>query len=201
MNIEQSQEFFDHAFGRHRAMAILRGIDEQQTMVLSQRAWDAGLALVEVPLQSPQSERALVAAVAGATRTADFVGAGTIVSVDLVERAHNTGAIFTVAPGFDLEVLTRSLELGMPHLPGIATPTEVQKAMKAGLHWLKAFPADALGAAWFSAMKGPFPHARFVATGGVSAINARKFLSAGAAAVSFGSSFAAISLHDLGAVS
>jgi len=202
VNIEESQEFFDRAFRLHRAMAIFRGADEEAVAVLSRRAWTAGLVLVEVPLQSPQSERALRTAVAEATRYSAWagVGAGTITSVELVEKAGAAGAAFTVAPGFDPEVLTRSLELGMPHLPGVATPTEVQSAMKIGARWLKAFPADALGEAWFSGMRAPFPTVRFLATGGVTGENALRFLDAGAAAVSFGSSFAALTGPELDAV-
>lgn len=200
MNIEESQQFFDRAFRLHRAMAILRGADEEAAVVLSRLAWDAGLAMVEVPLQSPQSERALRTAVAEATRRSNWAGAGTIISVELVEKAGAAGAAFTVSPGFDPAVLARSLELGMPHLPGVATPTEVQSAMKIGARWLKAFPADALGEAWFSDMRGPFPNVRFLATGGVTAKNALRFLSAGAAAVSFGSSFAALTRPELDAV-
>lgn len=200
MNIEDSQKFFDRAFRVHRAMAILRGVDDQAGAALSRRAWDTGLALVEVPLQSRQSERALRTVVAEATRHDNWAGAGTIISLELVEKANSAGASFTVAPGFDSVVLGRSLELGMPHLPGVATPTEIQTAMALGARWLKAFPADALGEAWFSDMRGPFPDVRFVATGGVTTKNALRFLDAGAAAVSFGSSFAALTRHELDAV-
>ena len=66
MNIEESQGYFDRGFGKRRAMAILRGTDEETTVSLSRRAWDAGLAMVEVPLQSAESERALRAATAEA---------------------------------------------------------------------------------------------------------------------------------------
>ncbi|MGH8791242.1 MAG: bifunctional 4-hydroxy-2-oxoglutarate aldolase/2-dehydro-3-deoxy-phosphogluconate aldolase, partial [Stackebrandtia sp.] len=93
---------------------------------------------------------------------------------------------YTVAPGFDAEVLSASLAAGMPHLPGVATATEVQRAAAAGCVWLKAFPATALGTAWFRAMRGPFPHVKFVATGGVDAGTARDFLDAGAKVAAMG---------------
>jgi len=201
MNIEESQVYFDNGFGRRRAMAILRGSDETTTVSLSRRAWDAGLAMVEVPLQSAQSERSLRAAVAEAESRGEIAGAGTIVSIELVERAKEAGAAFTVAPGFDPLVFARSLELGMPHLPGVSTPTEVQAAIRMGARWLKAFPANALGLAWFSGMTGPFPDIRLVATGGITAENATQFLEAGAKAVSLGSSFALFTPEELAAIS
>jgi 2-dehydro-3-deoxyphosphogluconate aldolase/(4S)-4-hydroxy-2-oxoglutarate aldolase len=200
MNIEQSQAYFERGFRDRRVMVILRGADAETTAALSRRAWDAGLAMVEVPLQSVQSELALRAAVKEARNRGEIVGAGTITSVELAEQAADAGAAFTVAPGFDPAVLARSLELGMPHLPGVATPTEVQTAMNRGVRWLKAFPADALGLSWIAGMMGPFPDARFVATGGVTAQNAVSFLDAGASAVSLGSSFAGLSPAEVDAI-
>ncbi|MCE4026233.1 bifunctional 4-hydroxy-2-oxoglutarate aldolase/2-dehydro-3-deoxy-phosphogluconate aldolase [Microbacterium sp. Au-Mic1] len=178
-------------------MAILRGQSPEETVRLASAAWDAGLELVEIPLQNAQSADALAAGAAEAARRGRFVGAGTITSTVLVEQAAALGARFTVAPGFDPEVAARSLDLGMPHLPGVATGSEVQAALTRGCIWLKAFPAEALGASWISAMRGPFPEARFVATGGINARNARQFLSAGAGAVSFGAAFAELTDDDL----
>lgn len=78
----------------------------------------------------------------------------------------------------------------MPPLPGVATASEVQAAMKDGLTWLKAFPAALLGPAWFTAMAGPFPGANFVATGGMDASNAGEFLDKGVQVVAVGSALA-----------
>ncbi|MFH8252281.1 2-dehydro-3-deoxyphosphogluconate aldolase, partial [Microbacterium sp. B2969] len=72
-------------------------------------------------------------------------------------------------------------------LPGVATPTEVQLALSLGLTWLKAFPATWLGTSWFRHIRGPFPQATFVATGGIDASNAAEFLDAGVRVVAVGS--------------
>lgn len=189
--------FFRDAFLQRRAMAILRGLSPSETLRLARAAWSAEMVLVEVPLQHEQSFDALVAVVADAKLRGHVAGAGTVTSIALVERAAELGAAFTVAPGFDPEVAARSLEFGMPHLPGVATGSEVQKALSLGYTWLKAFPASSLGSAWITSMHGPFPDAQFVATGGISAENARGFLTAGAAGVSFGAGFASLSADDL----
>ena len=76
------------------------------------------------------------------------------------------------------------------HLPGVATPSEIQQALRHGATWLKAFPATVLGTGWFAAMRGPFPEVNLVATGGVSAHNAADYLAAGARAVAVGSALA-----------
>lgn len=189
--------FFREGFARRRAMAILRGLPPTETLELARTAWAADIALVEVPLQNDQAAQALAAVVAAAALRGHVAGAGTVTSVELVERAASLGAAFTVAPGFDPDVATRSLELGMPHLPGVATGTEVQRALALGCTWLKAFPASSLGSEWITSMRGPFPQAHFVATGGITAGNANEFLAAGASGVSFGSGFARLSAEEL----
>lgn len=197
---EDSNRYFAQGFRERRAMVILRGFDADRTVELARRAWSSGIALVEVPLQDERSAQALTAAVAAAREEGRQVGAGTIVSVELAERAAHLGASFTVAPGCDLRVAARSVELGMPHLPGVGSATEVQAAMRAGLRWLKAFPATSLGVTWIEAMQGPFPTARFVATGGIDADNARDFLDRGTAGVSFGNSFADVTAAAIAAL-
>jgi len=195
-----SNGYFALGFRERRAMVILRGFDADRTVELARRAWDNGIALVEVPLQDERSAQALTAAVAAAREDGRQVGAGTIVSVELAEHAARLGASFTVAPGCDLRVAERSVELGMAHLPGVGSATEVQAAMAAGMRWVKAFPATSLGAAWIEAMRGPFPAARFVATGGIGAGNAREFLERGTAGVSFGNSFADVTPAEIAAL-
>jgi 2-dehydro-3-deoxyphosphogluconate aldolase / (4S)-4-hydroxy-2-oxoglutarate aldolase len=132
---------------------------------------------------------ALEAAIGWGRRAGQVVGAGTVTSVALVNAVAAAGAAFTVAPGFHPEVVEASRAAQLPHLPGVATATEVQSAGAAGCRWQKAFPASVLGVPWIRAMRGPFPDVRFVATGGIDTANAPEFLAAGAA-VSLGSAFA-----------
>lgn len=180
----------DLIFGASPVMAILRGFGPERTVELAQRAWDLGLVCVEVPVQDDRDAEALRAtAEAGAARGMT-VGAGTIITPEQVDRVAALGAGFTVSPGFDPEVVRASLAAGLPALPGVATATDVQLAVRFGLTWLKAFPASVLTPAWFTAMRGPFPQVRFCATGGIDATNAQTFLDAGARLVAVGSALA-----------
>ena len=111
-----------------------------------------------------------------------------MVTVEQVEVAARAGAAFTVAPGLDQAVLAASVAAGLPHLPGVGTATEVHQALRAGATHLKAFPAASLGPGWIRDLRGPFPEASFVATGGIGAANAGEFLDAGAVAVGVGGS-------------
>jgi 2-dehydro-3-deoxyphosphogluconate aldolase/(4S)-4-hydroxy-2-oxoglutarate aldolase len=178
---------FDSLFEGQRVMAILRGLPPDETVAVAETAWDGGVELVEVPIGQPGQERALAAAVEAGAKRGLAVGAGTVVSAAHVDRAREAGAAYTVAPGLDVSVLEASEAAGMPHLPGVATASELQAAVMHGCRWVKVFPAAALGPAWFKAMGGPFPDARFVATGGVAVDEVDEYLEAGASVIGIGS--------------
>lgn len=178
---------FEELFGGTPLMAILRGMGAERSLAVSTTAWDLGIDVVELPIQTPGDLEALRVVAAAGKERGKIVGAGTVVSVENVAQAASAGASFTVSPGLDLDVVRASHDAGLLSIPGVATASEVQLAMKAGLTWLKAFPASVLGAQWLTAMRGPFPQARFVATGGMSAGNAGEYLRAGARVVAVGS--------------
>jgi 2-dehydro-3-deoxyphosphogluconate aldolase/(4S)-4-hydroxy-2-oxoglutarate aldolase len=185
MNQGGNQEFTT-LFAQQPLMAILRGFGVERSLALAKHAWSLGIKVVEVPVQSAEDLEALrVVARAGAERGLS-VGAGTVLDPDAVEVVAAAGARFTVSPGLDERVVAASVERGVPPLPGVATASEVQRALAIGLTWLKAFPASVLGPGWFAAMAGPFPAARFVATGGMTASTARTYLKAGARVIAVG---------------
>ena len=178
---------FRDIFGDVPLMAILRGMGVERTLAVATTAWDLGITAVEVPVQTPDDIEALRVLADAAAARGLVVGAGTVISPEHVRQAREAGAAFTVSPGFDVEVVRASHDAGMPALPGVATASDVQAAVKEGLTWVKAFPASLLGTGWFRAMRGPFPDVTFVATGGMDAANARSFLDAGVRVVAVGS--------------
>ncbi|KRE25904.1 bifunctional 4-hydroxy-2-oxoglutarate aldolase/2-dehydro-3-deoxy-phosphogluconate aldolase [Agromyces sp. Soil535] len=186
MNVVTNTEFDELLAGRP-LMAIFRGLGVERSLELARRAWELGIDVVELPIQTDADVEALAAVAEAGRAEGRVVGAGTVVSMRHVELAASAGAWFTVSPGFDPEVVRASAAAGLPPLPGVATASEVQAAMALGLTWLKAFPASLLGPGWFRAMSGPFPGARFVATGGMDAANAGTFLAAGVRTVAVGS--------------
>ena len=141
---------------------------------------------IEAPCDVAAVGETMATAQAGRNR-GHPVGAGTMLAPGQAEQARAAGAAFTVAPGFSPDVLAASTAAGLPHLPGAATATEVQRALPAGCHWLKAFPVSVLGPAWFREMRGPFPDVSFVATGGITGAMAGELLTAGVSAVGVGS--------------
>jgi 2-dehydro-3-deoxyphosphogluconate aldolase / (4S)-4-hydroxy-2-oxoglutarate aldolase len=187
MTADMSADWFEEAFAGAPLMAILRGMGVERSVALSTTAWDLGIDSVEVPLQTEEDERALREVVALARERGKSVGAGTIVAPEQVPAAVSAGAAYLVSPGFDPRVVAAARAAGIPILPGVATPSEVQVALSHGLTWLKAFPATWLGTGWFRHLRGPFPQVRFVATGGLDAANVEEYLAAGVRVAAVGS--------------
>lgn len=184
---DEQETWFDTAFAGAPLMAILRGMGMERSAQLSETAWDLGIDSVEVPLQTDEDERALREVVALAEARGKSVGAGTILTPAQVTLAADAGAAYLVSPGLDPVVVRAAQAAGIPILPGVATPSEVQLAVSLGLTWLKAFPATWLGSGWFRHIRGPFPQVRFVATGGLDASNVEEFLDAGVRVAAVGS--------------
>lgn len=124
-----------------------------------------GARSAEVTFRNPAAEDVLrtMAAHGGLS-----VGAGTVLTPEQAERAVAAGAKFVVSPGFDADVVHRCHELDVPVVPGVATATELQAALKSGVQTVKLFPAEHLGGvAILAALAAPFPGVRFVPTGGI----------------------------------
>lgn len=182
-----SNEFFDNMFSHTPIMAILRGLGTARTLEVAKSAWDIGMTSLEVPIQTPEDLKTLEALALAARERGFVVGAGTVLNVGHVAQAKECGAAFTVSPGTNLGVIQACADAGLAHLPGVATPSDIQVAAGQGLQWVKAFPASVLGIAWLKAMGGPFPGIKFVSTGGMDAHNARTYLDAGARVIAVGS--------------
>lgn len=135
---------------------------------------EGGIRCAEVVFRTPA---ALGAITAMATVSGFTVGAGTVISPADIAAAADAGATFIVSPGFDLEVVDATRNAGLASLPGVATATEVQRAVRAGLDAVKFFPADRLGGlGTIKALAAPFPRLLFVPSGGVTAESALEYL-------------------------
>ncbi|MDN3312015.1 bifunctional 4-hydroxy-2-oxoglutarate aldolase/2-dehydro-3-deoxy-phosphogluconate aldolase [Microbacterium oryzae] len=189
-------EWFAAGFAASPYMAILRGLGADTTLELAAQAWSAGVELVEVPVQRPEDLEALSALLERGRAEGHPVGAGTVRTPEQLDAVASAGADFVVTPGFSPAIIRAAAERGIPALPGVATASEVDAGLQLGLTWLKAFPASVLGSAWITQMHGPFPEARFVATGGMSLSNAPDFLEAGARGVAIGSAVRDLASHS-----
>ena len=133
-----------------------------------------GLPVAEVTFRTAAAEDSIRAM---AARGDMLVGAGTVLSVEQVDRAVAAGASYIVSPGLSRTVVERCREHGVLALPGAVTATEVQAALELGLSAVKFFPAGTSGgAAAIKALAAPFAGLGFVPTGGIGAHNLHEYL-------------------------
>jgi len=106
-----------------------------------------------------------------------LTGAGTVLTIDQVKSAVDSGARFVVSPGFNPRVVDYCVDRGIPVFPGVNNPSGVEAALERGLDVLKFFPAEASGGvAMINAMSAPYGKVRFMATGGINASNLLTYL-------------------------
>jgi 2-dehydro-3-deoxyphosphogluconate aldolase/(4S)-4-hydroxy-2-oxoglutarate aldolase len=161
------------AAGRILPVVVLE--DASGAEPLATALLEGGLRAIEVTFRTD----AAAAAIAGITKYTEemLVGAGTVLTAEQADRAVEAGARFVVTPGFGPAVVRRCQELGVPVFPGVATATEIQMALDAGLSTVKFFPAEQLGGvAMVKALAAPFRSVRFIPTGGVNPGNIASYL-------------------------
>jgi 2-dehydro-3-deoxyphosphogluconate aldolase/(4S)-4-hydroxy-2-oxoglutarate aldolase len=132
------------------------------------RALDAGgIGCIEIAFRTPAAADALLRA---RTVQGFLLGAGTVLTVEQARAAAEAGADFAVAPGLSEEIVAACRDLGLPFFPGVATPSEIDRARRLGLTTVKVFPAAELGGpAFLRAVSAAFPDIGFLPTGGVDA--------------------------------
>jgi Entner-Doudoroff aldolase len=189
-------DFFRNHLHAAPVVAILRGMDPRRTVDTARACWDLGVRLVEVPLQGVESRRAFDAAAAHSDAQTRLLGAGTVRSPEDVSAAQEAGARFLVSPGVLPDTVSAATAAGLPILPGVFTPTEVEAARRLGCTVQKLFPAGLLGPAAVSALRGPYPEIGLVAVGGVTPQETETYLRAGATGVGLGSALAGPSALD-----
>lgn len=109
-----------------------------------------------------------------------LVGAGTVLSIEQVDRAVNAGAKFIVSPGLNPKVVGYCVEKGIPVVPGCANPSDIEAALEFGLEVVKFFPAEAAGGiAMIKAMSAPYGGIKFMPTGGINSGNICNYLGFG----------------------
>jgi 2-dehydro-3-deoxyphosphogluconate aldolase/(4S)-4-hydroxy-2-oxoglutarate aldolase len=125
-----------------------------------------GLPIAEITFRTDAAADAIEAL---AKRGDLLVGAGTVLTVEQVDRAIDAGAAFLVAPGTNPRVVEHAYLHRMPMLPGVATPTDIELAMSLGLDTVKFFPAETMGGVGaLKALAGPYRNVRFLPTGGIT---------------------------------
>jgi 2-dehydro-3-deoxyphosphogalactonate aldolase len=178
---------FDRAFRRCPLIAILRGVTPSEAVSIGEAIVDAGFALIEVPLNSPDPLES-IARLARALADRAVIGAGTVLRPADVAAVRTAGGTMIVSPNTNLDVIAATARAGLVSLPGFATPSEAFAALDAGATALKLFPAEASSPAVLKAMRAVLPSGtRILPVGGITPETLAPWINAGAAGFGLGS--------------
>lgn len=179
-------KFSPELFNRIPIVGILRSVPPLTVPILARYYADAGLTTLEVTMNSDEALTTITRLVQ------DFegrlnIGAGTVCTLEDLDKALSAGAQFIVTPILQEEVIKACVQQQIPVFPGAYSPTEIYKAWHMGATMVKVFPATKLGASYIKEVLAPMDYLKLLPTGGVSLDNFTEFLTAGAAGLGIGS--------------
>jgi len=170
---------------RIKEIGILPGIrvpSAEDALFAAGEMLSCGITVVELTMTVPGA----IGALTELSRTSPglMVGAGTVVNVETARACVDAGAAFVTSPGVNREIVEFTARQNVAAIPGALTPTEVMMASDAGADLVKIFPcAQVGGPSYIRALRAPFPHVAFIASGGVDQVTASDFIRAGAVAL------------------
>lgn len=163
--------------GRARVVAVVTVDDVASAAPLAASLTAGGISVVELALRTPAALAALREFRAAAPGV--LLGAGTVLLPEQADAARAAGADFALAPGFDVATARHCGAIGLPFVPGAATASDIQAALREGFRLLKWFPAEPLGGPrGLRALAAPFAHlgVRYLPLGGINEAKAPAYL-------------------------
>lgn len=176
--------------GRFKKLPIL-GILRCGSSVAIEDLVDAiissGLETIEIAMNSGNAANLIRRAVKASNKRL-MIGAGTVLTPDILKEALDAGASFVVMPALVREVVDHCVTNKIPVFPGAFTPQEVYDAWNAGATMVKVFPVAMFGPAYIKELKAPFDKIELLACGGITPENIKTYFASGSSAVAFGAS-------------
>jgi 2-dehydro-3-deoxyphosphogluconate aldolase/(4S)-4-hydroxy-2-oxoglutarate aldolase len=174
-------------FKKKPLMGIVRGVELGQIEPLIETVIASGLETLEITMNT-QGATQLIRRAREISQKCLVLGAGTVLDMDSLKQALDSGATFIVMPVLVNEVLRYCIKNRIPVFPGALTPQEIFHAWKEGVTMVKVFPVRFFGPEYLREIKGPFADIELLACAGVTPQNMREYFACGASAVAFGSS-------------
>jgi 2-dehydro-3-deoxyphosphogalactonate aldolase len=173
-------ELFRRYFDQCPLVAIIRGVTPDEAEAIGQAVYDAGIRIIEVPLNSPDPIES-IRRVAARFGESMLVGAGTVLEPERVAEIGAAGGRLIVAPNTNVEVIEETIAAGMVSCPGYFTPSDAFDALEAGATALKLFPAEGASPAVLKAQRAVIPkEVPILVVGGVKPETMQAWLDAGA---------------------
>jgi len=175
-----------------KIIAIIRSVTKFNLLNTADALYKGGVRLIEVTFNQ--------ASASGTTDTAEAIellnceyedkmciGAGTVMNLEQLRAAVDAGAKYIISPNTNIELIKKTVELGVVSIPGAYTPSEIASAYDAGANFVKIFPAGQLGPKYIKAIRAPINHIPLIAVGNINENNINDFLQVGVAGFGIGS--------------
>jgi len=173
-------EDFRLYFAECPLVGIVRGVTPDEAEAIAQALYDAGIRIIEVPLNSPEPFES-IRIIAGRFGDRVLVGAGTVLDPADVSRVAQAGGRLVVSPNTNAAVIGATVAAGLVSSPGYFTPSEAFEAIRAGAHAIKLFPAEAASPAVVKSQRAVLPKdVPLIVVGGVTPESIPGWMAAGA---------------------
>jgi len=161
--------------GKYRIVPVIKLEKVSDALPLGKALLEAGLPVAEITFRTPVAQEAIQ--LLRGNLPSLCVGAGTVTTLSQIEEAKKAGAMFIVTPGFNPRIVDTCIEEGIPIIPGVNSPSQIEQGLERGLDILKFFPAEASGGVkMLKALQGPYSDVSFVPTGGIDESNMMQYL-------------------------
>jgi 2-dehydro-3-deoxyphosphogluconate aldolase/(4S)-4-hydroxy-2-oxoglutarate aldolase len=159
---------------KNGVVPVVKINDAGKAVPLARALLEGGLDVIEITFRTAAAVEAI--ALIKKEVPEMLLGAGTVLSLENLEKAAATGVDFVVSPGYNPKIVDRCIEMKLPVFPGVCTPTEIEAAMDRGLTSLKFFPAEASGGTEMLKALSAVYEVDFMPTGGIGPKNLRDYL-------------------------
>lgn len=150
--------------------------DVEKAVPLANALINGGIHCVEITFRTKEAEEAIKRITENVPKM--LVGAGTVLNTEQADKAISAGAKFLISPGLNPSVVEYCIQKGYLMIPGIATPSDIERAINLGVNVVKFFPAEASGGInMIKSMSLPYSEMRFIPTGGINNNNLNDYLS------------------------
>jgi 2-dehydro-3-deoxyphosphogluconate aldolase/(4S)-4-hydroxy-2-oxoglutarate aldolase len=172
--IEEMNNIFKE-LSSYKIIPVIIIDDEKNSLPLANALIEGGLPVAEITFRTKAAGEAIRNIAKNFPNM--LLGAGTVLTIDQVKFAVDAGSKFIVSPGLNPKVVEFCIQNNITITPGVATPTEIERALEFDLEVLKFFPAEALGGLnYLKAISAPFPKLKFIPTGGIDEKNILNYL-------------------------
>jgi 2-dehydro-3-deoxyphosphogluconate aldolase/(4S)-4-hydroxy-2-oxoglutarate aldolase len=161
--------------GSHKLVPVIVIENAKDALPLAKALIDGGLPVAEVTFRTRAAKESIQLIAENFPEM--LIGAGTVLSIDQVKTAVNAGAKYIVSPGLNPKVVEYCVVNSIPITPGVATPSEIERALEFNLEVVKFFPAESLGGVkYLKAISAPYGNLKFIPTGGINEGNLLSYL-------------------------